>query len=473
MVLALLRRVLPGGIMLASLTWLACSPDSDITGPSTVGEPSFAEAVGEPVTWEPQPGVTVTMQFLGELVSEGWSQAWGIDDDNDMIVGNTQVPEPLYSIAFYWTAADGMQMIDAEGWKYTKAYDARDDVIVGSGSFDGQSVAFRRVGTTMQALYSNADGGAVAEVVYKDNTAFGKRRSGGQWGAIRWGPTFDQPGLAFGDGINIRDANDLGDVVGAVFPPKAFLWRNYPTHYGETNQVELEQLPLTPDGYASVSGQAEGVNQQTQVVGYMWGSSHNRAFIWDPVNKTSELDGLGEDYPTKALDISDNELIVGESELPDGDEHAVLWINRQPVDLHPPIAGATVSTAQAVNNNGLIAGHVWTADGVRAVVWTLGDGGGGGGGEGSAEEQLHELKHEIDDLEDAGVLNRGQANSMTKKVDNALKKIRRGKTKSAINKLNALINQINAFVRSGNLTPGEAQPLLDLARGAIDGLRGD
>ena len=67
MVLAMLRRVLPAGLLLASLTWLACSPDSDITGPTSVGGPSFAEAVGEPVTWEPEPGVTVTMQFLGDV----------------------------------------------------------------------------------------------------------------------------------------------------------------------------------------------------------------------------------------------------------------------------------------------------------------------------------------------------------------------------------------------------------------------
>jgi hypothetical protein len=61
---------------------------------------------------------------------------------------------------------------------------------------------------------------------------------------------------------------------------------------------------------------------------------------------------------------------------------------------------------------------------------------------------------------------------MTKKVDNALKKIGQGKTGPAINKLSALINQINEFASSGNLTPDQAQPLLELAQCAIDGLSG-
>ena len=103
------------------------------------------------------------------------------------------------------------------------------------------------------------------------------------------------------------------------------------------------------------------------------------------------------------------------------------------------------------------------------MVWTI------EGGEAeplTPEEQLDELKGVITDLKGDGVLNRGQANSMTKKVDNALKKIGQGKTKPAINMLNALINQINDFVLEGKLTPEQAEPLLDLAQGAIDGLSG-
>ncbi|NIN71916.1 MAG: hypothetical protein GTO46_08300 [Gemmatimonadetes bacterium] len=471
MVLALLRRVVPAVLLLVSFTWLACSPDSDIAGPADLGEPSLAVAVGEPVIWEPQSGVTVTMQFLGGLISGGWSQAWGIDDANDVIVGQAVTEPPVYTAAFYWTAADGMQMIGAEGWKFTKAYDVRDNVIVGSGYFNDNPVAFRRIGTEiteiMEPLYPDA-GLAVAEVVYKDNTAFGWRRDGSSRAAVEWGPTSDQAWLAFGDGINVRDANDSKYVVGAVSGPKAILWADYPNQLDFIeNQILLDPL------FDTFSGQAEGVNENTQVVGYMWGSSlQNRAFIWDPVAKTSELPGLGNDYNTKALDINDSELVVGESELPTGDEHAVAWMERQPIDLHPPIAGATTSTAQAVNNNGLIAGHVETADGMRAVVWTIEGDIGGGDEPLTPEEQLALLKDEIADLAAAGVINRFQTWSMTRKVNVALRSIEAGWIRWAIFQLRLLVLQVNSLVERGRLTPDQAEPLLELAQGAIDGLSG-
>jgi uncharacterized membrane protein len=469
MVLALLRRVAPAGLLLASVTWLACSPDSDIAGPTSVRGPRLAEAVGEPVTWEPQPGVTVTMQFLGELISGGWSQAWGIDDVNDVIVGQALTAPPIYAAAFYWTAADGMQMINAEGWKFTKAYDVRDNVVVGSGYFNDNPVAFRRIGTEMEPLYPDA-GLAVAEVVYKNNTAFGWRQDGSSRAAVEWGPASDQSWLAFGDGINVRDANDFDYVVGAVSDPKAILWVDYPNHLDfSENQILLKPLLDT------FSGQAEGVNESTQVVGYMWGSSlQNRAFIWDAdaINETSELPGLGDDYHTKALDINDNELIVGESAPPGGDGHAVAWINRLLIDLHPPITGASVSTAQAVNNNGLIAGHVETADGMHAVVWTIEGDIGGGDEPLTPEEQLALLKDEIADLAAAGIINGFQAWTMTRKVNVALRSIEAGRIRWAIFQLRLLVLQVNSLVRRGTLTPDQAEPLLELAQGAIDGLSG-
>jgi uncharacterized membrane protein len=459
MVLALLRRVTPAGLLLASLAWLACSPDSDITGPVNVGGPNLAVTAGETYGWTTASGVTVTMQTLGALMENGQSQAFGIDDDNDVIVGKAQAPS---MVAFYWTAADGMQMIDAEGWIATDAYDVRGDVIVGLGFFEGAVAAFRRIGAEMQPLYPDA-GLAVAEVVYKDNTAFGWRRNGSSRAAVEWRSGIDRAWLSFGDGINVKDANDSGFLVGAVSGPRAILWVDYPKHLDfPENQILLEPLPGTS------LGQAEGVSENTKVAGHMWASgSHNRAFIWDPVNETVELPGLVEGHSTKALDINDSELVVGESELADGNEHAVAWINRQPVDLHPSMVGATISTAQAVNNNGLIAGYVRIDGGWQAVAWSIGD-----GEPPTPEEQLDELKGEIANLAASGVLSDDEANSMTSKVDNALKKIGQGKTGSAINKLGALINQIGECVSSGILTSEEAEPLLDLAQGAIDGLSG-
>jgi uncharacterized membrane protein len=472
MVLVLLRRVLPAGLLLASLTWLACSPDSDIAGPTSVGEPNLAVTAGETHSWTTESGVTVTMRTLGALVGDGKSLAFGIND-NDVVVGQAEGPD--YSVAFQWTLAGGMTRIgvDGDGWTFTVADDInKNGVIVGSGLYLKEfGVGFRWDGESMQPLYSGADGPADPEVAYYDNTALGNRRNRGVLEAVVWESNSSEADPVFGSGERIHDANDNGDLVG-VADHRAFMWMNYPSHLGEETQIAFDQLSNT------LQGSAEGVNSHTQVVGYMWSPSDNRAFIWEKGTPTTGLPGLGGDHPTKALDINDHELIVGESvPTPDGKAHAVVWICREPVDLHPPeevYANLKSSTANAINNNGLMTGIIYTWDRhSSAVVWTLGDGSGAGSCEPpTPEQQLDELKGEISNLADSGALSDDEANSMTKKVDNALKKIGQGKTGSAINKLSALINQINEFASSGNLTPDQAEPLLELAQGAIDGLRG-
>jgi hypothetical protein len=102
------------------------------------------------------------------------------------------------------------------------------------------------------------------------------------------------------------------------------------------------------------------------------------------------------------------------------------------------------------------------------VAWAIGDG--GGGEPPTPEEQLEELNGEIGGLAASGVLTGDEANSLIRKVDNALKKIGQGKTSSAINMLSALINQIGEFVSTGVLSTDQAEPLLELAQGAFDGL---
>jgi hypothetical protein len=146
------------------------------------------------------------------------------------------------------------------------------------------------------------------------------------------------------------------------------------------------------------------------------------------------------------------------------------------VDLHPPdgvTANLEVSTAKAVNNNGLIAGIVWTESNFSsAVVWTI-EGDVRDDDPSTPEEQLALLKDEIADLAAAGVLNAFQAWSMTRRVNVALRSIEAGWTRWAIFNLRLLVWQINALVDRGRLTPSQAEPLLELAQGAIDGLRGD
>jgi len=80
----------------------------------------------------------------------------------------------------------------------------------------------------------------------------------------------------------------------------------------------------------------------------------------------------------------------------------------------------------------------------------------------SLEDLIGDLKDQIQDLVDQGVLNHGQGNALTKKLDNALKNWQSGKTKTAINNLKAFINQVNNGF-SGKVLPEEtaAQLVMD------------
>src|SRR5262249_61997042 len=78
----------------------------------------------------------------------------------------------------------------------------------------------------------------------------------------------------------------------------------------------------------------------------------------------------------------------------------------------------------------------------------------------SPAEQFEDLDEFIDELVAAGSLNQGQGNALTKKKENALKKIEKGQINAAINELNAFVNQVQAFVRTGNLSASEGAVLL-------------
>jgi hypothetical protein len=82
------------------------------------------------------------------------------------------------------------------------------------------------------------------------------------------------------------------------------------------------------------------------------------------------------------------------------------------------------------------------------------------------------ITEQVEDLEDSGVLNHGQGNAFTSKLENAIKKIDQGKPKPAINMLNAFINQVNDFIIEGILTPTEGQALIDAANAIISSLGG-
>ncbi len=87
-------------------------------------------------------------------------------------------------------------------------------------------------------------------------------------------------------------------------------------------------------------------------------------------------------------------------------------------------------------------------------------------------EQIDLLLADLDALQAQGVLNRGQANALRSKLENAQDSLARGNTQAAANQLGAFRNQVRAFASSGILSEQQAQQLDGGAGDAIACLEG-
>ena len=79
----------------------------------------------------------------------------------------------------------------------------------------------------------------------------------------------------------------------------------------------------------------------------------------------------------------------------------------------------------------------------------------------SPQDRLESLDQAVTDLE--GILNKGNANALHKKLAQALKKLDRGQVHVSINLLNAFINQVHDLIAAGKLSHLQGQPLIDAA----------
>ncbi len=69
-----------------------------------------------------------------------------------------------------------------------------------------------------------------------------------------------------------------------------------------------------------------------------------------------------------------------------------------------------------------------------------------------------------------GTLNKGQANSLVKVLENSVKKLEADQVSTAINMLEAFINKVNALIISGKLDSAIGQSLIDDIQEVIDTL---
>ena len=83
-------------------------------------------------------------------------------------------------------------------------------------------------------------------------------------------------------------------------------------------------------------------------------------------------------------------------------------------------------------------------------------------------QMIDNIIAKVEELEDAGVLNKGQANALIKKLEAAQESINKGNYNAAINQLNAFINQVSAFMNAGILTVEQGNELMTDAQAVID-----
>jgi hypothetical protein len=88
----------------------------------------------------------------------------------------------------------------------------------------------------------------------------------------------------------------------------------------------------------------------------------------------------------------------------------------------------------------------------------------------TTEAEIVELINDVQKLFDDGVLNNGQANALTSKLENVLDKLAKGNSNAAANQLGAFINQVEDFVNEGILTAEQGDQLIKAATLLIEAL---
>jgi probable HAF family extracellular repeat protein len=97
------------------------------------------------------------------------------------------------------------------------------------------------------------------------------------------------------------------------------------------------------------------------------------AFKWDSNNGMQELPSFDEDNPFSfATGINDHGHAVGYSGVDFTSIHSAMWVNGAIIDLGDLPGGQTRSYAQAVNNNGQVAGWSNASTGDRGYLWENG-----------------------------------------------------------------------------------------------------
>jgi HYR domain/NHL repeat len=83
------------------------------------------------------------------------------------------------------------------------------------------------------------------------------------------------------------------------------------------------------------------------------------------------------------------------------------------------------------------------------------------------QQATQSLVSSVNSLVSQGVLNQGEGNALTSKLQASINQMNNGNGNAARNQLQALINQVNALMNSGRLSASEGQALIDAANNLI------
>lgn len=180
-------------------------------------------------------------------------------------------------------------------------------------------------------------------------------------------------------GLSINDAQEVCGMQIALSSSDQFIMR--PMFYSsKTGMIDLN----LPEDY--VGGIALAINNRSWIVG----STNKTTFpsaqatLWimkeqsngkKEVQNITLLDGLAEKSPSRASAVNDLGQVVGNFTV-NGLSHAFLWTEQDGIKDLGTLPGDTQARAQAINNNGIIAGISY-GEGQslpRAFVWKEGRG---------------------------------------------------------------------------------------------------
>ncbi|MDX1747816.1 MAG: hypothetical protein R3324_17930, partial [Halobacteriales archaeon] len=267
------------------------------------------------------------------------------------------------------------------------------------------------------------------------------------------GSTLVDGGNLGGSFLIVYGINEAGQVIGrsSTTDPageqRGFFWDGSSMH-------DLGSL----GGQGRRASQPYDVNERGEVVGSSaTADGSSRAFHWAAGTMTDLGTLTGE--RSIARSINDLGQAVGDESVR-GDptsNRALLWSDgvAQPLGT----VGGMTSIAFEINDEGWIVGRSENAAGqTRATLWRPA----------APSGSIANLSGAVSELEDAAVLDEGQATALTSRLGQVSTQLESERTNVAINLLNAFIRQVQGLVADGVLSEADGRILVDAARRTID-----